>query len=115
MWAAIAVAGLAAACAALACTGAPQYDSSDAAAAALFSGPLVLDKFAFLIRAVSLCGSLVFVFFSWDEVGDEHAAEYHYLSTCLLITTSGVCPHRHTDELVTLFLALRNSSAFRRM
>ncbi len=63
----------------------------------------MLDKFSYFIRAVALCGGFVFVLFSWDEAGDEHAAEYH---ACILLITAGAGLTGAANELITLFLAL---------
>jgi NADH-quinone oxidoreductase subunit N len=103
LWAAAAVGALAAAGVALIYTRPPQYENVVAAQTALFSAPLVLDRFSYFIRAVALIGGLIFVFFSWDEAGDEHAAEYH---ACVLLITAGLGLVGAADELVTLFLAL---------
>jgi NADH-quinone oxidoreductase subunit N len=103
LWGGAAVAALAAAGIALYLTEAPRYGGEAAARTDLYSAPLVLDKFSYLIRALAICGGLVFVFFSWDEAGDEHAAEYH---ACILLVTAGVGLVGAANELVTLFLAL---------
>src|SRR5205807_3232900 len=50
-----------------------------------------------------LVGGVVLVLFSWDEVPDRYAAEYH---ACLLLIVAGVCLTGAANELVTLFLAL---------
>ena len=63
----------------------------------------MLDKFSYLIRALAVCGGLVLVLFTWDEIGDEHAAEFH---ACLLLMIAGVGLIGAANELVTLFLAL---------
>jgi NADH-quinone oxidoreductase subunit N len=103
LWAGVAVAALTAAGVALYYLRTTQYLTPDAAQAALFAGPLVLDRFAFLIRVIAVCGGLVFVFFSWDEAGDEQAAEYH---ACVLLITAGVGLTGAANDLITLFLAL---------
>jgi NADH-quinone oxidoreductase subunit N len=103
VWAAVAAASLIAAGIALYFTPPPQYATLEAAGYALFSGPLVLDKFSYLVRAIALCGGFVFVLFSWDEISDEHAPEYH---ACILLITAGVGLTGAANELVTLFLAL---------
>ncbi len=77
--------------------------SHDLAQTALFSGPVVFDNLSFFVRALALAGAAVLVLFSWQEVDDEHAAEYH---ACLLIITAGLCLTGAANELVTLFLAL---------
>jgi NADH-quinone oxidoreductase subunit N len=106
LWGGVALASLVAAGVALFFTHPPQYAGAhgrEAANFALYSAPIVLDKFSYFIRAVALCGGFVFVLFSWDEAGDEHAAEYH---ACILLITAGAGLTGAANELVTLFLAL---------
>ncbi len=52
---------------------------------------------------LALAGGAVLVLFTWQEVEDEHAAEYH---ACLLIITAGLALTGAANELITLFLAL---------
>jgi len=105
----LALVALAGAGLALAFSHAPTYiadkkDASLAAAqAALYSGPLVFDQLALYVRVLALVGTAILVLLSWQEVDDDHAAEYH---GCLLIITAGVCLTGAANELVTLFLAL---------
>src|SRR5262249_18092643 len=54
-------------------------------------------------KAVALIGGGILVLFSWDEVSDENAAEYH---GCLLTIIAGTCLTAAANELITLFLAL---------
>ena len=106
LWGGVALASLVAAGVALFFTHPPQFYGArahDAAMTAPYYAPIVLDKFSYFIRAVALCGGLVFVLFSWDESGDEHAAEYH---ACILLITAGAALTGAANELVTLFLAL---------
>jgi NADH-quinone oxidoreductase subunit N len=65
--------------------------------------PVVLDRLALLIKAVALVGGAVLVLFSWEEVPDERAAEYH---GCLLMIVAGLCLVGAANDLVLLFLAL---------
>jgi NADH-quinone oxidoreductase subunit N len=70
---------------------------------ALYSAPLVLDRLAVLVKAIAILGGVVLVLFSWEEVPDRQAAEYH---ACLLVIVAGLCLTGSANELVTLFLAL---------
>jgi NADH-quinone oxidoreductase subunit N len=70
---------------------------------AVFAAPLYLDRLALLVKAVALVAGGVLVLFSWNEVPDRQAAEYH---ACLLIIVAGLCLTGAANELVTLFLAL---------
>jgi NADH-quinone oxidoreductase subunit N len=70
---------------------------------AVYASPLVLDQLALLVKAIALAGGIVLVLFSWDEVPDRQAAEYH---ACLLLIVAGVCLTGAANELVVLFLAL---------
>ena len=58
---------------------------------------------AVLLKMVAILGGGVLVLFSWDEVSDEHAAEYH---GCLLTIIAGTCFTVGANDLITLFLAL---------
>jgi NADH-quinone oxidoreductase subunit N len=99
LWAAVALAGLAAAIVALLIGPGPQTASRTT----LVSSPLVLDRLAFSVKAIALVGGAVLVLFSWDGVPAEWAAEYH---ACLLLITAGLCLTGAANELVILFLAL---------
>src|SRR5438105_2161394 len=81
LWGAVALIGLAAASIAGLFTPPPNYPTTDDARAALFSGPLVFDHLTGLIRIIALLAGGILVLFSWDEVDDAHAGEYH---GCLL-------------------------------
>src|SRR5262249_16616231 len=70
---------------------------------AVFISSLRLDRLAIFIKAVALVSGAVFVLFSWNEVPDRQAAEYHAF---LLLIIAGVCLTGAANELVTLFLAL---------
>jgi NADH-quinone oxidoreductase subunit N len=64
---------------------------------------LLFDGMALITRTLALVGGIVLVLFSWDEVSDRYAAEYH---ACLLLIVAGLCLTGPANELVTLFLAL---------
>jgi NADH-quinone oxidoreductase subunit N len=99
LWAAVALAALVGAGVALGLT----FPAGPPAAEAVFVSPIVLDHLAILIKAVALAGGFVLVLFSWEEVSDRHAGEYH---TCLLLIVAGMCLTGAANDLVTLFLAL---------
>jgi NADH-quinone oxidoreductase subunit N len=80
-----------------------SLDSSDAAKTAVFVTPVAADGFARIIRVIALAGGAILVLSSWNEVPDEHAAEYQ---GCLLVTLAGVGLTGAANDLVTLFLAL---------
>src|SRR5207248_6792579 len=103
VWGAVALLSLLAAGVALLATPLPSFGSRDAARAALYAGPVWLDRLTVLIKAVALVGGAVLVLFSWDEVSDAHAAEYH---GCLLTIVAGTCFTAAANDLVTMFLAL---------
>jgi NADH-quinone oxidoreductase subunit N len=69
----------------------------------LYASALVLDRLAWLIKAIALVGGVILVLFSWDAVPDRQAGEYH---ACLLLIVAGLCLTGAANELVTLFLAL---------
>ncbi len=103
LWGAVALGGLFAAGVAQLLTPLPSFQTKEAAWAALFAGPVWLDRMAVLLKMVTILGGGVLVLFSWDEVSDEHAAEYH---GCLLTIIAGTCLTTSANDLVTLFLAL---------
>lgn len=72
-------------------------------AALQLASPLLPTRLALLIKIVALVSGAVLVLFSWNEVSDQLAGEYH---GCLLITVAGLCLVGLANELVTLFLAL---------
>ena len=78
-------------------------EARELARAGLYAGPVLFDHFALLVRVLALAGGAVLVLFSWDEVPDEQAAEYH---ACLLLMAAGMAFTAMANELVTLFLAL---------
>ena len=69
----------------------------------VYAAPLVLDGLALFTKWVALAAGAVLVLFSWNEVPDRQAAEYH---GCLLVTVAGLSLTGSANELVTLFLAL---------
>jgi NADH-quinone oxidoreductase subunit N len=85
----------------------PHYDSESGAGATLFASPLMLDRLALLVRAVSIAGGILLVLFSWDAMPNSQAADYH---ACLLLIVAGMGLTGAANELVTLFLALELTS-----
>lgn len=73
------------------------------AEAVVFAGPLLVDRVAVFIEAVSLVAGIILVLASWDQVPDAKAAEYH---GCLLLIVAGLALTGAANELITLFLAL---------
>jgi NADH-quinone oxidoreductase subunit N len=100
LWGSVALAALAAA--ALAAWLGPR-PADDVAGARLYAAPVVLDSLALLVTALALVGGAVLVLFSWDEVPEKQAAEYH---ACLLVIVAGTALTGLANELITLFLAL---------
>ncbi len=77
--------------------------NADAASAQLFGSPFYFDGLAQWIRWISLAGGVLLVLCSWDDIPDDHAAEYH---ACVLVLIAGMCLTGAANELVSLFLAL---------
>jgi NADH-quinone oxidoreductase subunit N len=102
-WGTVALVALIGAGIALLVTGLPTFASRTAARSTLYVSPIWLDRLTLFIKAVSIVGGAVFVLFSWDEVSEEHAAEYH---ACLLTIVAGSCFTAAANDLVTLFLSL---------
>src|SRR5437763_10648343 len=102
LWGIAALVGLMAAFLALFLVPRPTV-SVGAERSALFTSPIWIDRLAFWIEAIAILGGIVLVLSSWDDVPDEHAAEYH---ACLLIIIAGVCISASANELITLFLGL---------
>ncbi len=100
LWAALALAALGLAGCALYLT---SSSAGTASAAAVFTSPIVLDHLALIIKVIALAGGVVHVLFSWHEVPEGQAGEYH---ACLLLIIAGLCLTGAANELVTLFLAL---------
>jgi NADH-quinone oxidoreductase subunit N len=68
-----------------------------------YAAPVQHSKLSVLFAAVALAGGVVLVLLSWNDVPDEHAAEYH---ACLLLIIAGVALVGAANELITLFLSL---------
>jgi NADH-quinone oxidoreductase subunit N len=71
--------------------------------AAVFAGPLLINRLALYVKWIALIGGTVLVLFSWEAIPEAWAAEYH---ACLLLITAGLCLTGSANELVILFLAL---------
>ena len=99
VWAALALAALVAAALALWRVPVPPQSAS----AAVYAGPVYLDPLGWLIKGIALAAGVVLVLFSWNEVPDRQAAEYH---ACLLVIIAGLCLTGVANDLVVLFLAL---------
>ena len=69
----------------------------------VYACPVLNTRLALFLKALAILGAAVLVLVSWNEVPDDHAAEYH---ACLLLITAGVCLTAAANELITLFLAL---------
>jgi NADH-quinone oxidoreductase subunit N len=67
------------------------------------AGPLIFDSFALFVKTLAVVGGAIVVLFSWNEVPDRQAAEYH---ACVLLMVAGTCLTGAANELITLFLAL---------
>jgi NADH-quinone oxidoreductase subunit N len=103
LWGGAALVALAVAGLLLALTPWRVFDSPVHADASLYAAPVVFDHLALLLRAVSLVGGFILVLTCWDEVPDDHAADFH---GCLLLIVAGMNLTGLAGELVTLFLAL---------
>jgi NADH-quinone oxidoreductase subunit N len=71
--------------------------------ATLHASPVLFTHMALFFKVVALITGVLLVLFSWDEAGEEHAAEYH---GCLLLIVAGTCITGAANDLITLFLAL---------
>lgn len=69
----------------------------------LYASPVWPDYLSYLIKAVAIVGGAVLVLFTWEDVSDDNAAEFH---GCLLVIIAGACFTASANDLVTLFLAL---------
>ncbi|MFL5340472.1 MAG: NADH-quinone oxidoreductase subunit N [Gemmataceae bacterium] len=65
--------------------------------------PLLDDNLAVFVRWVALLGGATFVLLCWDELKDEHAADFF---ACFLVLVAGVSLAGAANELITLFLSL---------
>jgi NADH-quinone oxidoreductase subunit N len=84
-------------------SGDEQTAGREALAATVYAAPVLFTRLALFFKVLALAAGAVFVLFSWDEPGDDHAAEYH---GCLLLIIAGTCLTGAANDLVTLFLAL---------
>jgi NADH-quinone oxidoreductase subunit N len=98
LWGCLALAGFVGALAAL-----HFGPGNGPAPAELTTVPVLFDPLANFLRALALLAGIVFVLFSWNEVPDQQAAEWH---ACLLILVVGIGLVGSANDLVTLFLAL---------
>jgi NADH-quinone oxidoreductase subunit N len=80
-----------------------QYSTPEIAATAVVSAPLTPDALAHLVRLIALGAGAVLVLFSWYEVPDRYACEFH---ACLLLIVAGVSLTGAANDLIVLFLAL---------
>ncbi|HWG42045.1 MAG TPA: NADH-quinone oxidoreductase subunit N [Gemmataceae bacterium] len=85
----------------------PHYLDKDSADAVRYASPLMLDRLALFLRAVSIAGGIILVLFSWDAMPANQSADYH---ACLLLIVVGMGLTGAANELVTLFLALELTS-----
>jgi NADH-quinone oxidoreductase subunit N len=69
----------------------------------LYVSPVQSNRLVVWFKVVALVGSAVLLLFTWDDVPDEHAADFH---GCLLLMTAGSCLTGAANDLITLFLAL---------
>jgi NADH-quinone oxidoreductase subunit N len=99
----LALGGLALAGLALALTAGARFEGAEVRRAAVYAAPVVNDSLAVLIKLIALGGGALLVLFSWNEVPDRQAADYH---GCLLIILAGLCLTGAANDLVTMFLAL---------
>jgi NADH-quinone oxidoreductase subunit N len=72
-----------------------------------YASPVVLDRLALFLRAVSILSGIVLVLVCWDSMPENRAADYH---ACLLLMVAGMGLSGAANELVTLFLALELTS-----
>jgi NADH-quinone oxidoreductase subunit N len=107
LWGGVALAALLAAGLVLLLNPLPHYESVGTANAARFAGPVVLDRLALLLRAISIAGGIILVLFCWDAAPENRAADYH---ACLLLMAAGMGLTGAANELITLFLALELTS-----
>jgi NADH-quinone oxidoreductase subunit N len=85
----------------------PHFTSASTADAVRYASPVVLDRLALLLRAVSIAGGIILVLFCWDAMPEKRAADFH---ACLLLMVAGMGLSGAANELVTLFLALELTS-----
>ena len=98
LWGGVALAGFVAALAAL------QFGpGAGPAANELATVPVLFDGLANFGRCLAWLAGIVFVLFSWNEVPDRQAAEWH---ACLLVLIAGIGLVAAANDLIALFLAL---------
>ena len=98
LWGSVALAGFVGALAALQFGPGPGSSPAD-----LTIVPVLFDALANFGRCLAWLAGILFVLFSWNEVRDGQAAEWH---ACLLLVSAGVGLIGASNDLVTLFLAL---------
>jgi NADH-quinone oxidoreductase subunit N len=103
LWGAVSLLTLVGAGLALALPAPVVYGSREEAQAALYAAPVVLDSLAVFIKLAAICGGAVLVLFSWDQVPDRQAADYH---ACLLLILAGMSLTGAANDLILLFVAL---------
>src|SRR5204862_3581626 len=81
-WTGVSLTGVAAAGFALWFQQVPEFLSDSAARAALFAGPIWIDKLALFVKALALVGGAVLLLASCDDLDDAHAADYQ---ACILV------------------------------
>ncbi len=97
LWAGVTLGGFVAALLVL-CLGRQIQPAAD-----LVMVPMIFDPLANLARGLAFLTGIVFVLFSWNEVPDRQASEWH---ACLLVLIAGLGLIAASNDLVTLFLAL---------
>jgi NADH-quinone oxidoreductase subunit N len=103
LWGTVSLLSLVGAGVALALTAGAGPTDEGGMKAAAFAGPITHDSLALLVKVIALAGGVVLTLFSWDQVGDRQAADYH---ACLLLIIAGVGLTGAANDLVTMFLAL---------
>jgi NADH-quinone oxidoreductase subunit N len=103
LWGAVSLLALVGAGAALALTADAAALSPSVVRTDVYAAPVVLDGLAVFIKLVALCGGAILVLFSWNEVPDRQAADYHAL---LLLMLAGLCLTGAANDLITLFVSL---------
>jgi len=107
LWGGVALAALLAAGLVLLLNPLPHYESLSTAEAVRYAGPVVLDRLALFVRALSILGGIILVLFCWNAAPEKRAADYH---ACLLLMVAGMGLSGAANELITLFLALELTS-----
>jgi NADH-quinone oxidoreductase subunit N len=107
LWGGVALASLIVAGLVLMWSPLPHFESASAADAVRYASPVLLDRLALLLRAVSIIGGIILVLVCWDATPENRAADYH---ACLLLMVAGMGLSAAANELITLFLALELTS-----